>query len=301
MILSKPIQQNRLWMYISIVLAIILVIYMLVYPPGKKADDDLVTLAKVNGVTISKDKLYDALVAAGGQETLEQLINNELVRQAADEQGIEVTDAEIEKEMEAVRQNFESEEEFVSTLAMYGMTLEGMKNDMSTQVKLRKMLEPQVKITDDDIQKYYDENLETLKTPEKVKASHILAATKAEADAILVELKAGADFAAIAKEKSTDTSTKDNGGELEMFSKGDNEEVIDNAVFALEIGGLSGVVEATDGFHIYRLTERQAAITPTIAEKKEEIRETLTVEQISTLSTDWITAQQSTADIESFL
>ncbi len=259
------------------------------------------TLAKVNGVTIGKDKLYDALVAANGLETLDKLINNELVRQAAEKQGIEVSEEEIDKEMESIRQSFATEEEFESTLAMYGMTLEGLKNDMSTQVQLRKMFEPQVKVSDEEIQKYYNENLETLKTPEQVKASHILSATKSEAEVILTELKAGADFAATAKEKSTDTATKDNGGELEMFAKGDNEEVIDNAVFALELGGLSGVVEASDGFHIYRLTERQAAITPTLEEKKEEIRESLTTEQISALSTDWMTEQQSTADIENFL
>lgn len=288
-------------MYISIILAIVLVIYIVFFPPGNKTESDTMTLAKVNGVTIGKDKLYDALVAANGLETLDKLINNELVRQAAEKQGIEVSEEEIDKEMESIRQSFATEEEFESTLAMYGMTLEGLKNDMSTQVQLRKMFEPQVKVSDEEIQKYYNENLETLKTPEQVKASHILSATKSEAEVILTELKAGADFAATAKEKSTDTATKDNGGELEMFAKGDNEEVIDNAVFALELGGLSGVVEASDGFHIYRLTERQAAITPTLEEKKEEIRESLTTEQISALSTDWMTEQQSTADIENFL
>lgn len=299
--MSKPFQKNRSWMYISIVLALILIIYIVLYPPGNKPENDTVTLAKVNGVTIGKDKLYDALVATGGMETLDKLINNEIVRQAAEKQGIKVTDADIEKEMESIREGFVTEEEFESTLSMYGMTLEGLKSDMSTQVQLRKLFEPQVKITDEDIQKYYDENLESLKTPEQVKASHILSATKAEAEAILTELKAGADFAATAKEKSTDTVTKDNGGELEMFAKGVNEEAIDNAVFALEIGEISGVVEASDGFHIYRLTEKQEAVTPTLEEKKEEIREAIMVDQISTLSSDWMTEQQATANIENFL
>ncbi len=298
--MSKP-SPNRLWITVSVILAVILVVYVIIYPPGKKTDTDTTTLARVNGISISKDNLYDALVASGGQQTMETLINNELVRQAAEKQGVVVTDADIDKEMEAVRGNFATEEEFEQTLAMYGMTLEGLKKEMTTQAQLRKLLEPQVKVTDEDIKKYYDENLDTLKTPEQVKASHILVATKEEADTILAELKNGADFAATAKEKSTDTATKERGGELELFTKADMEEAISNAVFALELGDLSGVVEAGDGFHIYKLTERNAAITPTLEEKKEEIRETLTTEQISTLSTTWMTEQQSSAKIENLL
>ncbi|TFE24838.1 peptidylprolyl isomerase [Cohnella luojiensis] len=156
-------------------------------------------------------------------------------------------------------------------------------------------------MTDVDIQKYYDDNLESLKTPEKVKVAHILVATKAEADAILTELKSGADFSVKAKEKSTDAATKDNGGELDYFAKADVEEVISNAVFALKAGELSGVIEATDGFHIYKLSERQAAVTPTLDEKKEEIRETLTTEQISELSTEWMTNEKAGAEIENSL
>ncbi|MCD9021826.1 peptidylprolyl isomerase [Cohnella silvisoli] len=295
--LSKPLSQNRLWIFISVLLAIILVIYVILYPPGRKSGSDTTTLASVNGISISKGNLYDALLATGGQQTMATLINNELIRQAAEKQGVVITDADVEKEMESVRQNFGTDEEFQQALTMYGMSLDSLKKEMATQAQLRKLLMPQVKITDADIKKYYDDNLETLKTPEKVKASHIAVATKAEAETILTELKNGADFAAKAKEKSTDTATKDKGGELEPFAKADKEEAISNAVFALKNGELSGVVEAKDGFHIYKLTERHAAITPTLDEKKDEIREKLTTEQIATLSKTWMEQQKSSAKI----
>jgi foldase protein PrsA len=299
--LSKPVQQSRLWMYVSLILALILIVYIIFFPPGKQSVNETVTLAKVNGVSIGKDKLYDALVASGGQQTLETLINNELIRQAAENAGVKVTAADIDNELDTIRKSFPTEDEFQQELTTYGMTLESLKKDLVSQVQLRKLLEPLVKVTDVDIKKYYDDNLETLKTPEQVKASHILVATKAEADAILTELTNGADFAAKAKEKSTDTATKDTGGELELFAKGDKEEAIEKAVFALEIGGLSGVVEASDGFHIYKLTEHIAAVTPTLEEKKVEIRNTLTDDQFSTLSESWMTEQQSSANIENLL
>ncbi|QMV44656.1 peptidyl-prolyl cis-trans isomerase [Cohnella cholangitidis] len=292
---------NRLWMIISAVLIIAFITYVILYPPRQKSETPTQSLATVNGVSISKESLYNALVASGGQQTMETLINNELVRQAAEKAGIVVTNEDVDKELDAVRQNFSTEEEFLQTLSMYGMTLDGLKNDMTTQAQLRKLLEPQVKVTDDDIQKYYDDNLETLKTPEKVQASHIQLATKEDAEAVLAELNDGADFAAKAKEKSTDSATKDNGGQLDYFAKADKEEAISNAVFALEVGHMSGIVEASDGFHIYKLTDRQAAVTPTLDEKKAEIRETLTADQISELSQTWIQEQQSIAKIENSL
>jgi foldase protein PrsA len=299
--LSKPMQQNRLWMYSSIILAIVLIVYIVSFPPGNKSASDSATVAKVNGTIISKDKLYDTLVGSSGQQTLETMINNEIVRQAAEKQGIKVTDADIEKEMEEIKAGFSSDEEFQSTLAMYGMTLEGLRSDMTTQVQLRKLLEPQVTVTDEDIQAYYDENLASLKTPEQVQTSHILVATKAEAESILAELMGGAVFSTLAKEKSLDTATKESGGELEPFAKGDMDELTENAVFTLELGGISQVVEASDGFHIYTLTERRAEVTPTLEEKKADILETLTTEQLTTLSTNWMTEQQSTAEIETYL
>jgi foldase protein PrsA len=299
--LSKPLQQSRLWMYVSLILALILVVYIIFFPPGKQSGNETVTLAKVNGVSIGKDKLYDALVATSGQQTLGTLINNELIRQAAEKAGVKVTDADIDKELESIQKSYPSEEEFQQELTAYGMTLEGLKKELVTQVQIRKLMEPLVNVTNEDIKKYYDENLQTLKTPEQVKASHILVATKEEADAILTELKSGADFAAKAKEKSKDTATKDTGGELELITRGETEEVIEKAVFALEVGGLSGVVKASDGFHIYKLTEYIASITPTLEEKKEEIRGTLTDDQITTLSESWMTDQQSSASIENFL
>ncbi|MBP1989153.1 peptidylprolyl isomerase [Paenibacillus eucommiae] len=298
--MSKSVQ-GRLWVYISVVLAAILIVYIVVYPPGKQAKADSISVATVNGVNISKDKLYDALYEAGGQQTMEKLIANELVRQAAEKEGIAVTDADLEKELDGIRKDYATDEEFQSTLAMYGMTVEGLKKDMVIQAQLRKILEPQVTITDEDITAYYNEKKDTFIIPEQVKTSHILVATKEEAEAVLAGLKNGDDFAAKAKEKSTDAATKDSGGELELFAKGDKEAAIETAVFGLKVGELSGVVQATDGFHIYKLTDRKDAITPALEEKKEEIRASLTTEKISALSQTWMEEQQSKATIVNLL
>lgn len=301
---AKPIHMtesrspSRIWMYTTFVLFIALIAYVIAVPPGKSSDE---IVAKVNGVSISKSALYDALVAAGGTQTLDSMISEELVKQESDKAGIQITDADLEKEMADIKKSFSSEEEFQAALTQYNMTLEKLKADMTVQVQLRKLLEPQVKVTDDDVKKYYDENLESLKTPEQVRASHILVATKEEAETVLADLKKGGDFATIAKEKSQDPGSKEQGGDLDFFSKGMMEEPFEAAAFALKVGELSSVVETSNGFHVIKLTDHKDAVTPTLDEKKEDIRETLVTEQISTLSSTWIQEKTAAASIETFL
>lgn len=289
---------SRIWMVSSFVLLAALVIYIIIYPPGKTEDD---TVAKVNGSPILKSQLYSALVKAGGTQTLETMISEELVKQESDKANIQVTDADLEKELDQIKKSFSSDEQFAQALATYNMTLESLKADMHVQVQLRKLLEPQVKITDEEIKTYYDTNLESLKTPEQVRASHILVATKEEAEAVLANLQGGADFAALAKEKSTDTASKEAGGDLDFFPKGLMEEPFETAAFALKTGELSSVVETSHGFHIIKATDHKDAATPTLDEKKEEIRQTLTEEQITTLSQSWLQEKRAAASVETFL
>lgn len=282
----------------SFVLLAALVVYIVIYPPGKAKDD---TVAKVNGTPILKSQLYSALVKAGGQQTLETMISEALVKQESDKANIQVTDADLDKEMEQIKKSFGSDEEFAQALATYNMTLDSLKKDMQVQVQLRKLLEPQVKITDEDIKTYYDSNLESMKTPEQVRASHILVGTKEEAETVLASLQGGADFAALAKEKSNDTASKETGGDLDFFAKGQMEEPFETAAFALKTGELSSVVQTSHGFHVIKATGHKDAATPTLDEKKEEIRQTLSEKQISTLSQSWLQEKRTAATVETFL
>ncbi len=286
-------------MITSIALFVALAAYVIAVPPGQGSKEE--TVAKVNGTSISKTALYDALVAAGGSQTLQNLISEELVKQESDKAGIKITDADLEKEMADIKKNFSSDEQFQAALTQYNMTLDKLKADMTVQAQLRKLLEPQVKVTDDDVKKYYDENLESLKTPEQVRASHILVKTKEEAETVLADLKKGGDFAAIAKEKSLDPGSKEQGGDLNFFSKGMMEEPFETAAFALKVGELSSVVETSNGFHVIKLTDHKDAATPTLDQKKDELHEKLVSEQISTLSSSWIQEKTAAASIQTFL
>ncbi|GLX67398.1 peptidylprolyl isomerase [Paenibacillus glycanilyticus] len=288
---------GKAWIAVSAILAVVLII-VLIKPPfgaGSKA------VATVNGVKITKDKLYDSLVEQGGKSTLDNMITNELIDQAADDAKVTVTEADVDKEIENLKKSFGSEDEFNQALAQYGMTVDSLREDAEVQVKIRKILEPQAKVTDDDIKKYYDENKASMSTPEQIRASHILVATKAEAEDILKQLKAGADFATLAKEKSTDTGTKDNGGDLDFFAKGTMEAAFEDAAFALKKGELSGVVQTSYGYHIIKKTDEKPASTPTLEEKKEDIKYQLVTQKVSELSSDWMADLKAKAKISNTL
>lgn len=296
-------KSNRTWQWVSAVLLIGLITYIAIYPPGKQTGQASSSepVAKVNGVNISSDQLYQAMLTGGGEQTLDALISEELINQEGQKAGVQVTDEDIEKELSAIKGSYGSDDEFQQALTSYGMTIDDLKKSMKSQVLLKKILTPQVTITDDEIKKYYDENLETLKTPEQIQASHITVATKEEADAILAELKNGSDFAALAKSKSTDSATKENGGSLGYIASGTMDEAFDTAAFALKAGETSGAVQTGAGFDIIKVTDRKAASTPTMEEKKEEIKSAITTQKLASLSTTWLQEKKSQSTVENFL
>lgn len=262
---------GKAWLIVSAVLAILLIV-VLIKPPFGSSNE---TVATVNGVNIGKDRLYDELVKAGGPATLENIITQELIVQEAEANNVKVTDADVDAEIALIKKSFGTDEQFNAALAQYNMTLENLKSDTKINLTIRKVLEPKTDVTAEEIQQFYDTNKAALGTPEQIQASHILVATKEEADAILAELKQGGDFAAIAKAKSIDPGSKDNGGDLGLFGKGKMVPEFEAAAFALKINEISGVVQTENGFHIIKKTAEQAAVVPTFEEKKKKLRTSL--------------------------
>ena len=293
-------KSNKAWMIASLILAAALIV-VLIKPPFQKADGEA-AVATVNGANITKDQLYAKLVEAGGENTLKSMITTTLVEQEAKKANVPaITDADINTEIEDLKTQFGGEAALNAALSQSGMTLEDLKKQMPIQVQLRKILEPQVKITEDDMKKYYEENKATYDTEEQVRASHILVKTEAEAQEILKQLKGGADFAALAKEKSADTGSKDNGGDLDFFKKADMDPSFAEAAFKLKVGETSGAVKSQYGYHIIKVTDRKEAHTSTYEEKKDEVKKTLVSQKVSEMSTKWLEDTTAKAKITNTL
>ncbi|QHT60600.1 peptidylprolyl isomerase [Paenibacillus lycopersici] len=297
---SQARSGGKAWMYTSLGLAIILIVVLIKPPFG--GGSDKTAIGSVNGVSITKQELYDQMVKLGGTQTMDNLIQEELIKQEADKAGIKITDADIDKEIDSIKKQFPTEADFESALTQNGLTLEDLRAQTPMQLSIRKILEPQAKVTDKDIEDYFNQNKASFDQAEEVKASHILVATKEEADAILKQLNEGGDFAALAKEKSTDTGTKDNGGDLGFFGKGVMDPEFEKAAFALKVGETTKEpVKSQYGYHIIKVTDRKAAKAATLAEKKDEIKDTLIRQKVSELSTAWLADIKSKAQITNTL
>ncbi|NBC69116.1 peptidylprolyl isomerase [Paenibacillus sacheonensis] len=291
---------GKAWMYISLGLALILIVVLIKPPFG--GGSDKTAIGSVNGVSITKEKLYDQMVKLGGAQTMDNLIQEELIKQEADKAKIVVTDADVDSEIARIKKQFPTEADFDNALTQSGMTLDDLKAQTPMQLQIRKILEPQAKVTDKDVEDYYNTNKAQYDTPEQWKASHILVATKEEADAILKQLKGGADFATLAKEKSTDPGSKDKGGDLGFFGKGAMDPEFEKATLALKVGETTTApVKSSFGYHIIKLTDHHDAKQATLAEKKDEIKDQLIQSKVSDLSTAWLEDLKSKAKITNSL
>ena len=142
-------------------------------------------------------------------------------------------------------------------------------------------------VSDEELQAAYDAQYKDAEPEQEFNASHILVETKEEADAIKVELDGGADFAEVAKEKSTGPSGP-GGGSLGWFGPGMMVPAFEEAVAGMEAGSVSDPVETQFGWHVIKLNETRTGEAPALEDVREEletqVRQTKVQEAIESLT-----------------
>ena len=136
-------------------------------------------------------------------------------------------------------------------------------------------------VTDTDAKKIYDDQVKLLKPEEEVQARHILVETEEKAKEIAGKLKSGGDFAALAKENSKDPGSKDNGGDLGYFTRGQMVPQFEEAAFKLEKGAVSDPVQTQFGFHVIKVEDKRAKAPPAFEVVKDRILQNLLLQKAS--------------------
>jgi len=138
------------------------------------------------------------------------------------------------------------------------------------------------RVTPEKMQQRYQERLKSTPAEEEVHARHILVSTEDEAKALIAELKKGANFDKLAKEKSTDKASGAEGGDLGWFKKSDMVKEFADAAFSLKKGDLTDTpVKTQFGYHVIKLEDRRQAPPPTFEELSDQIREELARETVT--------------------
>ena len=245
-------------------------------------------VASVNGENITKDELYDAMLKQSGQQALDSLITKKIVELEAKKQKIAVSEQDIQNELNKYYEKYGGREAFGQALAQNGFTLDEVKKDFDLNVKVKKLLAPKIKIPEEEIRTYFNENKASFAQGKQVKASHILVNTKEKANEIKDKLAKGEDFAKLAKENSTDSGSKANGGDLGFFGRGQMAKEFEDAALALKVGEISAPVKTKYGYHIIKVTDIKDAKEASYEQSKAKISDLLLEQKLQTEYSTWL-------------
>ncbi len=250
------------------------------------------------------------------KQVLENLIARELLYQESQTKGIKVDQKEIEAQVTALKGRFPSEVEFKNALSTMNLTEADLRFQFERDLAIRKLLDDQigdkVAVSEKESKAYYDNNLESFKKPEQVRASHILIkvdpgadeAKKAEArtkiESVQAKLKKGEDFGALAKEYSEGPSGP-KGGDLGFFGRGQMVKPFEEAAFSMKPGQVSGMVETRFGYHLIMVAERTPESTLSYEEVKDRLEQYLKQQKVQEAIAAYVETLQGKAKIERFV
>lgn len=222
-------------------------------------------VALVNGAPIHRSDVQEALRMVPAQrqpvspdkmymEILDRLVGTALVAQAARKAKIQ-DDAEVKRRLALVQ------------------------DQLLAQAYIDKVVK--AGLSDAKLKALYDKAVTNAPPREEVNARHILLTSEAEAQAVIEQLKSGADFATLAKEKTTDPAGKASGGDLGWFPKEQMVPAFADAAFALKKGEFSQTpVQTKFGWHVIKVEDRRVAPAPTFEQMKPQLTDELARELV---------------------
>jgi peptidyl-prolyl cis-trans isomerase C len=265
--------------------------------PGEEIPE---TVAVVEGVPIKRaelDETLNALLAQNERSAaelpaeqksgayrmiLDDMIADRLITKRC--AAVQIPDEAVETTFKRATANLGSDEEIKAQIEKSGQTVAKVKENIRASLKQQQWIEDQLKtkteVTDAEAEQFFQKNPAQFKVPERVRASHILvtvpegagpdAVTKKlkESEGILARVKKGEDFNKLAAEVSQDPTAKENGGDLDFFSRDQMVPEFSEAAFKLKKNEVSEPVRSQYGYHIIKVTDRKEAGALSLEEAK---------------------------------
>jgi parvulin-like peptidyl-prolyl isomerase len=280
----------------------------------------LKSAAAMRGQPIAPEQLILAQ-----RQMLDRLIQIQILLQRATDADKADGKKKTDLQLAVLLKNAGSQEDFQTKLKAAGLTEAELRAKITQEATAMATLKRELKIaaTDADAKKFYDENASDFEVPEEAHVRHILLLTldpttrqplpddqktakKKQIDDLLKRAKGGEDFAKLATQFSEDPGSKDNGGELTEFPRGQMLPEFEAAAFSLRTNQISDVVTTMYGYHIIKLLNKTPARKLTLAEKipmtdltvGDKVKENLEQEQIGKLAPDFLAGLKKDAGVE---
>lgn len=287
-------------------------------------------VAKVNGEIITKTELDRAVQAAleplgpapsaeeearreeeARKSVLNAMVDKLLVLQKAQEKGLRIPPRYFDewKSRTMKELKIETEDEFLRQVKDQGMNVDDLKKQFEESVlvsEIRRMeVDNKVSVNEPDIAKYYREHVEKYTEAPKVRLREIVflvgdageAEARARAERVLADIRQGADFADMARLHS-DSASKESGGDLGFFKKGELDAPLEKVATSLAPGDISGVIPREKAFYLIKLDERTEEKTSPLDEVRSQIAEDLFQERVKAESEKYMKKLRAESIIE---
>ncbi len=226
-------------------------------------------------------------------QAVRYLVERAQFAQRAEELDINVSDKQVDDRLAQIRKQYfgGSQKRLVAALKQQGTTEAQVRNDIRAQLiqeAIFKNVTEDVKVTDAEIEKYYNENRSQYGQPESRDVRHILVPSRAQANELYRRLKNGESFAKLAKQYSKDPGSKDQGGKL-TIARGQTVPPFDQTAFLLGKGVLSRPVKTQYGYHLIEpVSAVKPAKTTPLKDVKDAIEQQLLQTKRNKAMTDWV-------------
>jgi parvulin-like peptidyl-prolyl isomerase len=248
-------------------------------------------------------------------QMLDDMVDEELIVQAAAEARIEVEAGDIDAALAEIKQqNNLGDAEFAQALTAQGFTLAGYRADLRRQLlrlkAVNQLVRSRVAVTDSEVRARYDALMRRADSVKAVRLSHVLirvpdgasdaqlADAKQRAAQVVARVRAGEAFAAVATELSQDEATRAGGGELGWVERGSLPAEWEAIVFAMEQGDVRGPISGPTGLHVFLVSELKRTEVKSFDELKEQIRGELTRREMERQTRTWIEGLRKQAFVD---
>ncbi len=248
-------------------------------------------------------------------EILESLINLRLLYQHSQDKGIRIDESEVDSYYQAKVAQYPSKRDYETSIKAAGLTdadiTMRIRRTLGAQKFVEKHIAPQVTVTDEEVQAYYEANPNEFEHNVLVHAAHILIKVSPWADKetrrkakqklvdIRVQIEAGAGFAEMAR-KYSEGPSKANGGDLGYFGYAQMAPSFETAAFALKPGEISEVVTTQFGYHLIKVYDRRPAGKETLEEAAPILKSRFQRERLDTHLRQVVDQLKAKASIERF-
>jgi peptidyl-prolyl cis-trans isomerase SurA len=263
------------------------------------------TPVRGEAMQIADPKERERRLAKLSTQVLDEMVNEELIVQAAEAAKVDVEASEVQAALDEIKQNNNLDDAgLAQALAAQGYTMSNYKQDLRRQLlRLRavnQLVAPKVQVTEEDVRAKYDEMQRRSQSVSAVQLSHILfklpdkpteqqlAAAKEKAAQVINRVRGGEKFEEVAAKDSEDDSTKATGGQLGWFQRGSINPEWESIVFSMQKGDVRGPVAGPQGLHVFQVTEVKNSELKPFADMKEQLMRELRRREMDKQTQTWL-------------